>query len=127
VTVDDYLAALPQDQRAVLQKLRQTIRSAAPDASEAISYGMPGYKYKKKPLIYFGAAKNHCAIYGMRAEGLEEDLKGYETSRGALRFSTSKPPPAALVKKMVKARIKEIEAGAGGYRKKAQTRKEQAL
>jgi uncharacterized protein YdhG (YjbR/CyaY superfamily) len=116
-TVDEYLAALPEEQRAALQSLRETIRSTVPEASEAIAYGMAGYKYKKKPLIYLGAAKNHCGIYGARPEALEEDLKSYDVSKGTIRFSPDSPIPKALVKKLLKARIAEIEAGAGGYAK----------
>ena len=61
-TVDEYLAALPDDQRAALEKTRETIKGAAPEAVEAISYGIPGYKLNGKPLIHFGAAKNHCPL-----------------------------------------------------------------
>jgi uncharacterized protein YdhG (YjbR/CyaY superfamily) len=117
--VDTYLAALPDDQRAALEEVRRTIRAAAPNAVEAISYGIPGYKHKGKPLIHFGAARNHCAIYGAAvAESDKEDLKDYDTSKGTIRFSPDKPLPAALVQRLVKARMAEIEAGAGGYRKK---------
>jgi uncharacterized protein YdhG (YjbR/CyaY superfamily) len=117
-TVDAYLAALPADQRAALAELRATIKAAAPEAVESISYAMPAYKYKGKPLIYFGAAKNHCAIYGTRATELEE-LQGFEMSKGSLHFTPDKPVPPGSVKKLVDARIAEIEAGsAKGYGKK---------
>jgi len=111
-TVDDYLAALPEEQRAALEKLRETIKAAAPDAAESISYGIPTFKYKGRPLIYFGAAKNHCAVYAINTDAHKDELKRYDTSKGTVRFSPDKPLPEALRRKLVKARIDEIEAGA---------------
>jgi len=123
--VDAYLAALPDEQSIALQDVRRTIKAAAPEAIEAISYGIPGYKVKGKPLIHFGAAKNHCALYGAAiAESDKEELKGYDTAKGTIRFSPDKPLPAVLVKKLVKARIAEIEAGASGYKKKGSRKEE---
>jgi len=117
--VDSYLAALSELQRRALQKVRETIKAAAPDATESISYGIPGYKLKGRPLIHFGAAKNHCAIYGAAvAEADKDELKDYDTSKGTIRFPADKPVPAALVKKLVKTRMAEIEAGTTGYGKK---------
>jgi uncharacterized protein YdhG (YjbR/CyaY superfamily) len=118
--VEAYLAALPDDQRTALEEVRRTIKAAAPEAAEAISYGIPGYKHKGKPLIHFGAAKNHCAIYGAAvAESDKKDLTGYEMSKGTIRFSPDKPLPRELVSRLVKARMAEIEAGAGAYSKKS--------
>ena len=117
-TVDDYLAALAEDQRAALEKLRETIKATAPDAAESISYGIPSFKYKKRPLIHIGAAKHHCAIYGLVPDAFKDELKQYDTSKGTIRFSADNPLPETLVRKLVKARIDEIEAGATGYRKK---------
>jgi uncharacterized protein YdhG (YjbR/CyaY superfamily) len=118
-TVDEYLEALPDDQRAALEQVRAMIKAAAPDAAEAISYGMPGYKFKGRPLIHFGAAKNHCAIYGAVVADADEDaLKGYDTSKGTIRFSPERPLPAVLVTKLVTARLNEIEAGSTAYRRK---------
>lgn len=109
--VDDYLAALPEDQRAALDKLRGTIKAAAPEATESISYGIPTFKYKGRPLIYFGAAKKHCAVYAIDTDAHKDDLKPYDTSKGTVRFSPDKALPAVLVRKLVKARIDEIEVG----------------
>jgi len=117
-TVDDYLAALPEDQHAVLEKLRETIKAAAPDAAESISYGIPSFKYKGRPLIHIGAAKHHCAIYGLVPDAFKDELQQYDTSKGTIRFPADKPLPETLVRKLVKARIDEIEAGATAYRKK---------
>jgi uncharacterized protein YdhG (YjbR/CyaY superfamily) len=121
-SVDAYLAALPEDQRSALADLRATIKAAVPEAVESIAYQMPAYKYKGKPLIYFGAAKNHCGIYGARAEDLEE-LKAFEVSKGTVRFSPDKPVPPEVVRRLVKARMAEIEAGAAkGYGNKKGSR-----
>ena len=117
-TVDDYLAALPENQRAALQKLRDTIKATAPEAGESISYGIPSFKYKGRPLIHIGAAKHHCAIYGLVPDAFKDELKQYDTSKGTIRFSADKPLPTTLVKKLVKTRMAEIEAGATGYKRK---------
>ena len=117
--VDAYLAALPDEQRTALEEVRRIIKGAAPEAAEAISYGIPGYKHKGKPLIHFGAAKNHCAIYGAAvAESDKEQLKGYDISKGTIRFSPDKPLPTALVERLVRARMQEIDAGAKEHGKK---------
>ena len=117
-TVDGYLAALPEDQRVALKKLRETIKAAAPAAAESIRYGIPSFKYKRRPLIHIGAAKHHSAIYGLIPDAFKDELKQYDTSTGTIRFPADKPLPETLVRKLVKARIKEIEAGATGYRQK---------
>jgi uncharacterized protein YdhG (YjbR/CyaY superfamily) len=111
-TIDEYLSRVPQPARATLQKLRATIRSVVPpDASEAIYYGMPAFRYKG-PLVCFAAFSNHCSFFPSSAALMarfEDDLKKYATSKGTLRFPTDKPLPAALVKKLVKARIRQNE------------------
>jgi uncharacterized protein YdhG (YjbR/CyaY superfamily) len=110
-TVDDYLRPLPENVRTTLEKLRQAIRGAAPQAEEVISYGVPSFKYNGG-LVGFGAASKHCAFYVMSPavmKAFEDELKGYDTSPGAVRFPHDKPLPAALVKRLVKARIKENE------------------
>lgn len=117
-TVDDYVAGLPEDQRAALEKLRETIKAAAPEAAESISYGIPSFKFKGRPLIHIGAAKHHCAIYGLVPDAFKDELKQYDTSKGTIPFPADKPLPETLVRKLIKARIDEIEAGATAYRKK---------
>jgi uncharacterized protein YdhG (YjbR/CyaY superfamily) len=107
--------APPKDQRSALEKLRKTIKAAAPQAAESISYAIPTFKYKGKPLIYFGAAKNQCAIYGgINIGAHKEELKDYDAAKGTIRFLPGKPVPPALVK-LVKDRMAEIDAGARGY------------
>lgn len=92
--------------------LRAQIRTAAPGAEECVSYGLPAFR-QKKPLVAYGAAKAHCAFYPMSPAVIEQfaaALAKYETSKGAIRFQPDTPLPAALVKKIVKARLKEIGA-----------------
>ena len=112
-TVAEYLAAAPPDKRAALKKIRKVVKAAAPKATESVSYGVVGFKHNGKPVIYLGHAKGHCALYGstghfVAAHGAA--LKGFEVSKGTIRFPAAKPPPSRLVTKMVKARIAEIEA-----------------
>jgi uncharacterized protein YdhG (YjbR/CyaY superfamily) len=111
--VDEYLAGVPKEARATLEKLRKTIKAAAPMATEVISYQMPMYKHQGM-LIGFAAFKDHCSIFPGSAvmDAHKEELKRYDTSKGTIRFPASKPLPAALVKKLVKARIEENEARA---------------
>lgn len=109
-TIDDYLATVGADQRASLEKLRKTIHAAAPKAEECISYGLAAFRLDGKPLVAFGATANHCAFYlmsGSTVAAHADELGGYDTSKGTVRFSAKKPLPAALVRKLVKARIAE--------------------
>ena len=110
--VDSSLAALPAEVRATLEKLRQTIKAAVPDAVESIGYGVPAFKYKGRPLVSFGAGKNHCAFYVQSPavmEAFATELKGYDTSKGTVRFAADQPLPDELVRKLVRARIEENE------------------
>ena len=111
-TIDEYLAPLSEDKRASLQKLRSAIKSAAPEAEECISYDVPGFRFRGRLLVSFGAGKNHCAFYpgAYPIRALKEELKAYDTSKGTIRFPVGKPLPAALVRKLVKARIDEYSA-----------------
>lgn len=114
--VDDYLAAVPEEARATLEKLRKTIQAAAPKATETISYRVPTFKYRG-PLVAFAAFPNHCGFYVMSPSVMEahkDKLESFDTSKGTIRFPASKPLPAALVRKLVKARIAENEARATG-------------
>ena|ERR1700736_6106863 len=109
-TIDEYLAALSDDKRAVLEKLRKTIRALAPKAQECISYQLAAFRLDGRPLVAFGATGNHCAFYPMSSstvEALMDELKDYDTSKGTIRFQTDRPLPVALVRKLVKARIVE--------------------
>ena len=108
-TVDEYLARVSDDKRVALQKLRKTIKAAAPRAEECISYQLPAYRLNGM-LVAFGATANHCAFYPMSASTVaahKEELKDYDTSKGTIRFQPDNPLPASLVRKLVKARIAE--------------------
>ena len=110
-SVDEYLAGVPEPARGTLNKIRAAIRSAAPsEATEVISYGMPAFKHNGV-LVWFAAFSNHCSLFPTAAviEKFKNELKGYTISKGTIQFPTDKPLPAALVKKMVKARVAQIE------------------
>jgi uncharacterized protein YdhG (YjbR/CyaY superfamily) len=107
---DEYLAALPAHQRAALEKLRKTIRAAAPNAEECISYGLPAFRLNGSPLVALGASAHHCSFYPMSGSTIaahQADLKNFETSKGTIRFQPNHPLPAALIRKLLKTRIAE--------------------
>ena len=109
-TIDEYLALTSPEQRAVLEKLRKTIRAAAPGAEEYIGYGLAGFKFNGRPLVYFGAWEKHCALYAASPaiqKKFQKELEGFEQSKGTIRFTPENPLPTALVKALVKARISE--------------------
>ena len=113
--VDAFLAALQADVRAALETLRRTIAAAAPDAVEAIAYGVPAFRYRGRPLVSFGAGKGHCAFYVQSPAVMEAhraELEGYDTAKGTIRFAAAKPLPAPLVTKLVRARMAETDAPA---------------
>ncbi len=108
-TIDEYLERLPAAQRNALQKLRKTIKAAAPDAEECISYQLAAFRLNGL-LVGFGATPKHCAFYLMSGSTIEthrRELEGFDTSKGTIRFQPDRPLPAALVRKLVKARIAE--------------------
>ena len=109
---DDYLARVTSDQRVALEKLRQVIRAIVPQAEECISYQLPAFRLDGKVLIALGATSKHCALYlmsGQIVERFQDLLVPYDTSKGTIRFAADKPLPAALVRKLVKARMAECE------------------
>ncbi|HKR07207.1 MAG TPA: DUF1801 domain-containing protein [Bacteroidia bacterium] len=106
--IDAYIDMQPESVRGVLEKFRQTIRKAAPEAEEMISYQMPAFKYHGM-LVYFAAWKNHVGFYPV-SSGIKEfkkELSAYEVSKGTVKFSVDKPIPFGLISKMVKFRVKE--------------------
>jgi uncharacterized protein YdhG (YjbR/CyaY superfamily) len=112
-SVDEYLAGLPEEQRAALEKLRETIRAAAPQATETISYGMPAFQQDGRFLVSYAAFKDHCSLYPASSavrEALGDELQPYFSGKGTLRFQADEPIPAALVKKIVKRRLEENAA-----------------
>jgi uncharacterized protein YdhG (YjbR/CyaY superfamily) len=122
-TIDEYLAGVSEEQRVALERLRATIRAAAPTAEECISYGLAAFRLDGKPLVAFGATPRHCAFYPMNGQTVADfadELEGFQTSKGTIRFQPDKPLPVALVKRLVKARIAENESR-GGPAKAAST------
>jgi uncharacterized protein YdhG (YjbR/CyaY superfamily) len=113
--IDAFLAGLPEDVRAALEDLRRTIATAAPDAVEGIGYGVPAFKYRGRPLVSFGAAKEHCSFYVQSPAVLDahrDELAGYDTAKGTIRFTPDKPLAASLVTTLVKARMAETDVAA---------------
>ena len=109
--IDEYLDALPEKVHRTLEKLRQTIKSVAPEAEESISYQIPSFKFNGM-LVGFAAFKDHCSFFVMSASILKpfrEELKSYDTAAGTIRFEVEKPLPTGLVKKLVMAKMKENE------------------
>ena len=117
-TVDDYLVAVPENVRAALNKLRKTIKAAAPNATEGISYQVPVFKLDGKPLVGFGATTAHCTFYVMSTSDAMRArlraLKGYKLGGGSIQFPAGKALPTALVTRLVKARIAENRTRARG-------------
>ena len=108
-TIDEYIKIFPQDVQSILERMRQTIRKATPEAVESISYQMPTFKLNGKNLVYFAGYKNHIGFYpvpsGIRA--FKKELSQYKTGKGSLQFPIDKPVPYDLVKKIVMFRVKE--------------------
>ena len=106
-TIDEYLALVSEDKRAALQALREVIRAAAPEAEECISYQMPAFRLNGM-LVGFAAAKNHCALYAWNGSALgmfADELRGYDTSKGTIRFTPEKPLPETLVRRLVETKV----------------------
>lgn len=110
-TIDDYLAGLPRDKRAALEGIRKAVRAVAPGAEECFSYGLPAFRLDGKVLVGFGAASGHCAFYPMSGTTVarhREELSGYDTSKGTIRFSPEAALPGALIRKLVRSRVEDI-------------------
>jgi uncharacterized protein YdhG (YjbR/CyaY superfamily) len=109
--VDAYLATLPLESRGALQKIRQAIAQAAPEAEEGFSYGVPAFKLDGRPLAAYSASKKHCSYYPMSGDvvgAFASELREFDTLKGTIHFTPEKPLPAALVKRLVKARLAEL-------------------
>jgi len=107
-----HLAKFPKAQGAALGKLRKLIKEIVPAAVEGFSYGMPAFKYLGHPLVAYDAFKKHCSFFPMSPAiqaSFTKELKPYNTSKGTIQFLPEKPLPASLVKRIVKARVMEIE------------------
>jgi uncharacterized protein YdhG (YjbR/CyaY superfamily) len=111
-SIDEYLAGVPVASRTALEKLRRTIRSIAPEALETISYEIPTFKLNGRMLVSFAAFSEHCSFFPGAGpiEAHKKDLNSFPTSKGTIRFTPDRPLSAALVKKLVKTRIKLNDA-----------------
>lgn len=111
-TVDEYLAGLPVEQRTLLEHTRGLIKAACPDAVEAIGYGIPGYKYRGRPLVSIAAWKAHLSFYGGYAaiERHSAQLTDFDVNASTIRFAPDKPLSDSLVHAMVSERMADIEA-----------------
>lgn len=106
---DLYISKFPGDVREIMEKIRAIIKEKAPDASENISYGMPGYKTQGKPLVYFAGYKNHVGFYATPSGHLEfaEELSKYKQGKGSVQFQLNEPVPYDLIARIVEFRVKE--------------------
>jgi uncharacterized protein YdhG (YjbR/CyaY superfamily) len=115
-SVDEYLAAAPEFARPTLEQLRQRIKQLVPEAVEVFAYGMPGFKYQGKALVYLGGWKAHCALHGLPADLHRAELAAYDLDKGTIRFQPDHPLPDALLQALLNDRIAAIEAS-GSTRK----------
>jgi uncharacterized protein YdhG (YjbR/CyaY superfamily) len=118
-TIDGYLAAIAPAARTSLEAFRTAVRAAAPEAAEEISYGIPTFKYRGRPLIYVGAWKGHCAFYGVDIEQHRDALSAFEIEKGTVRFPHGSVVPDELVAALVHGRMAEIDAKPSVRRKRA--------
>ncbi len=108
-TIDEYLSRVSPSHREALEKIRQAVRNAVPDAEECISYGMPTFRIGGKAIFHFAAAAQHCAIYGSVPTALQADLARFDSSgKGTIRFQPDDPIPAPLLEQIVMARVAEV-------------------
>jgi uncharacterized protein YdhG (YjbR/CyaY superfamily) len=107
-SVPDYIATFPEDVQDRLEQVRQTIKAAAPEATEGIAYQMPAYKLNG-PLVYFAAFKNHIGFYATPSghEAFVEELSKYKQGKGSVQFPLDEPLPLELIERMVKFRVAE--------------------
>jgi uncharacterized protein YdhG (YjbR/CyaY superfamily) len=122
--IDEYIATFPPDVRAILRKIRATIRKAAPAATERISYRMPAFALDRD-LVYFAAFKTHIGFYPpVRADAkLKAELAAYANEKGNLRFPLDEPIPYGLIGRIVKARVREVKAKSAARRARARVSK----
>jgi uncharacterized protein YdhG (YjbR/CyaY superfamily) len=121
-SVDEYIATFPEEIQALLEEVRATIKAAAPDAVDTISYQMPTFKLKGKNLVHFAAYKNHIGFYPTPSgtEAFQEALLRYKAGKGSIQFPIGEPLPMELIRTIVEFRVKEIrDSAAAKGRKKA--------
>lgn len=105
----EYLVNLPNAHRKALETLRKQILAAVPGTVEKFAYGVPAYRYNGHPLVYMGASKNHCGLYGSVPPGFKEALKGFKMGKGSIQFTPEKPIPADVLKALLRSKAAEIE------------------
>jgi uncharacterized protein YdhG (YjbR/CyaY superfamily) len=113
--IDAYLASLPADQRAALQRLRSQVARLVPEAVETISYGMPAFKLGGRFLVSYAGWKSHCSIYPLTDTFLkdhDDELRGFERTKGSVHFTPDAPLPEPVVEALVRARVADLEGGA---------------
>ena len=113
-SVEEYIAAQPEEVRPKLEQVRATIKRAVPEALEGIGYGMPGYKLHGKPMLYFAGFKEHYSLFaasGTFFATLQEELAGFDLRKGTVHFSLTKPVPVKLISRIAKLRAAGIAAG----------------
>jgi uncharacterized protein YdhG (YjbR/CyaY superfamily) len=109
-TPDEYLQALPDDQRAALERVREIVKAEIPDVEERITYGMPGFNYEGKYLMAYAAFKDHLSVFpGATAITGARDLENFKISKGTVQFTLEKPLPEALIRELVFLRKREID------------------
>ena len=118
-TIDDYIAAFPEEVRPVLESVRRTIRAAAPQAVESISYGMPAFKIGKAPLIYFAGWKAHVGIYALPSgtAAFQSEIQPYKAAKGSVQFPLDAPMPLDLIRRMTEFRLAEVSQATPAARK----------
>ena len=118
-TVEAYIGQFPKATQQILVELRNTIKAAAPDAEEMISYAMPAYKAHGKPLVYFAAYENHIGFYATPTghEAFKKELSKYKQGKGSVQFPIDEPMPLQLITKIVKFRTREVSENANAKKK----------
>ncbi len=107
--IDEYIAKFPKETSKILQQVRLTVKKAAPNAEETISYGMPAFRYKGKIVIYFAGYKNHIGVYATPSghAAFQKELSAYKQGRGSVQFPLDQPMPLDLIKRIVKFRVQQ--------------------
>jgi uncharacterized protein YdhG (YjbR/CyaY superfamily) len=112
-TFDEYLARLSAREQAGLERIREVVRNAVPEAEEGTSYGLPAFKYKDRPLLGVRASKNHLSVFPFSPEAIEaarDSLAGFDLSKGTVRFTPDKPIPDSALEQLLRHRVDEIES-----------------
>jgi len=111
-TVNDYLTSITPEQRMHYERIKAVVLRLVPDAEETISYGMPTFKYREKPLLYFGAFKNHMSVFPTPQPVLDMQTQGklteFKVSKGTVQFTTDKPLPEEILEQMIQLRKVQI-------------------